>query len=502
MEIRSTPQWYLRTSDLAAAATDAVTGGATRIDPPDALRDYLRWAADLDDWCISRQLWWGHRIPIWYGPGGQTCAFPSDEQIPDSWTQDEDTLDTWFSSALWPLSTLGWPDDTADLRRFYPNSLLVTGNDLIFFWALRMTLLCTYLTGQPPFRRMLFHGMIRDAHGRKMSKSLGNTVDPLPLIAEHGPDALRLALARRSRPGADIPFGDDDLTGARAFLTKLRSITALAGRFGCTWRRTRPAPSHLLDRWLLTRLDAALAPARTGYDAGDLATAGDALTRFAEDDLSGLHLEARKDELYAGDASARAALSYTLTTLLTALHPMLPFTTEELAETLGWSGNLDHEPCPEPGALDPEAAAAGEQLRALRDATRSHRVRQGFSTAPLPARGHGIPLWTELCRIAGLTDTARLTDTAPGPDPASELSVLGGTLTLPARAELDATQRRLLLRRLEHAQTQVDRLSARLADPGFRERAPAASQERARADLDANTREQRRLQAMLELTAG
>ncbi|GIG20047.1 hypothetical protein Cch01nite_07710 [Cellulomonas chitinilytica] len=492
LETRSTPQWYLRTSDLAAAATDAITSGATTISPAEGRRDYLRWAENLGDWCLSRQLWWGHRIPVWYGPAGQARACASDEDVPAGWTQDEDTLDTWFSSALWPLSTLGWPHDTADLRRFYPNDLLVTGNDLIFFWALRMNLLCTHLTGQAPFRRMLFHGMIRDEHGKKMSKSFGNTIDPLPLIAEHGPDTLRLALARKARPGADIPFGADDLTIARGFLTKLRSVAGLAGRFGCAWQPSRPAPAHLLDRWLLTRLDDALTEAAAGYDGGDLARASGALMRFAEDDLSGLYLEARKDALYAGDAEARAALEFAWTALLLALHPMLPFATEELAEDLGWSGIMDRSSCPAPLAPDEEAEAAGAQLRALRDAARAHRGRQGFAAgAMLPATGDGVVLWAELCRIARLVDA----DTGPG----TCLSRMGATLTLPAAPALDDRQRRTLARRQQDARGLVAGLTARLNNPTFLERAPAAAQAKARADLEANILELDRLTDLLEL---
>lgn len=150
LELRSSPQWYLRTRELAASAIAAIEDGTTIIEPAEARREYLRWAGTLEDWCISRQLWWGHRIPIWHAPDGRTATFAPGETIPTGWTQDADTLDTWFSSALWPLATLGWPDDTADLRRFYPNDLLITGNDLIFFWALRMTMLCTHLTGQAP----------------------------------------------------------------------------------------------------------------------------------------------------------------------------------------------------------------------------------------------------------------------------------------------------------------------------------------------------------------
>lgn len=494
LEIRSTPQWFLRTGALAAAATRSIAGGQTRIEPADAEREYLRWADTLQDWCLSRQLWWGHRIPIWYGPDGQARAFASDDEVPDGWTQDPDTLDTWFSSALWPLSTLGWPDDTADLRRFYPNDLLVTGNDLIFFWALRMSLLCTHLTGRAPFRRMLFHGLVHDADGKKMSKSFGNTIDPLPLIAEHGPDTLRFALARKARPGADIPFGTDDLQIARGLLNKLRSVTGLAGRLGCIWRASRPAPTHLLDRWLLTRLDTALAEASDGYDSGTLASTADALSAFTEGDLSGLYLEARKDDLYAAGADSLATLAYALTALLLALHPMLPFVTEELAESLGWSGIMDQEAFPEPAAKDAEAAAAGTQLRQLRDAARAHRGRQGFAPGErLPARGRGIALWAELCR------TARLVDADPGHG-STLISRSGGTLTLPATPRLDADQRRTLTRRLERAQGQIDALSARLDNAGFLERAPAAAQEKARADLRASTLERDRLAELLEPT--
>ncbi|KQY24626.1 hypothetical protein ASD16_03665 [Cellulomonas sp. Root485] len=495
LEIRTTQQWFLRTSALASAAREAITTGATTIEPAEAHRDYLRWADNLEDWCLSRQLWWGHRIPIWYAPDGQARAFASDAEIPSGWTQDPDTLDTWFSSALWPLSTLGWPDDTADLRRFYPNDLLITGTDLIFFWALRMSLLCTHLTGRPPFRRMLLHGLIRDADGKKMSKSLGNAIDPLPLIAEHGPDTLRFALARRSRPGADILFRPEDLQGARGFLTKLRSITDLAGRSGCAWRSARPAPAHLLDRWLLTRLDSALAGAAAGYDAGDLARAAGELAAFAEDDLSGLYLEARKDDLYGGDRSARDALSFAVSTLLLALHPMLPFTTEELAEDLGWTGIMDRLRCPAPAAPDHEAGAAGEQLRALRDAAREHRGRQGFAPAAwLPAHAEGVTLWTELCR------TARLT--SGDPDPGTRLRRWGATLTLPSTPELDEAQRRGLERRLDQARTQVAALSARLAQPAFLQRAPAAAQAKTRRDLAANELERDRLIGLLELASG
>lgn len=337
---------------------------------------------------------------------------------------------------------------------------------------------------------MLFHGMIRDEHGKKMSKSFGNTIDPTPLITEHGADTLRFALARKTRPGADIPFGDDDLKGARTFLTKLRSITTLTTRLSGAWEPDRPTPTHLLDRWLLTRLDAALAQARAGYDAGDLAQACGSLTRLAQDDLSGLYLEARKDALYAGEAGARSTLSHTLTGLLLALHPMLPFATEELAESLGWAGLMDHEHLPPAGAPDEAAAAAGEQLRALRDAARAHRTRHRFAPgAALPAHGEGIALWAELCRTAHLTDA--------DPAPATTFTHAAAILHLPTAPQLDERQRGALTRKLAQAHEQIDRLTARLADPGFLGRSPAAAQDKARRDREANQAEARRLTDLL-----
>ena len=259
LEIRSTPQWYLRTSALAAAATDAITSGATSIEPAEARRDYLRWAGNLGDWCISRQLWWGHRIPIWYGPDGEARAFASDEQIPEGWAQDEDTLDTWFSSALWPLSTLGWPDDTADLRRFYPNDLLITGNDLIFFWALRMNLLCTHLTGHATVSP---DAVPRDDPRRRRQEDVEELRQhdrPAPPHrgARAGHAAVRVGT--QGPPGCGHPVRCRRPENARGYLNKLRSITSLAARLGCTWQTSRPSPAHLLDRWLLTRLASALA---------------------------------------------------------------------------------------------------------------------------------------------------------------------------------------------------------------------------------------------------
>ena len=408
IEIRSTPQWYLATTTLAASARLALESGQLRIDPPELATEYLRWLDEMRDWCLSRQLWWGHQIPIWYGPDGQTQSFEPDEPIPAGWTQDEDTLDTWFSSALWPLSTLGWPETTEDLARYYPNDLLITGTDLLFFWAIRMTMLCTHLTGSAPFKRLYLHGMIRTEHGKKMSSSFGNTIDPLDHADEFGADALRLALCRRARPGTDLSFGRTDLAGALALLKKLWSIARLTTAYGIHLpAATSPEPAkHPLDRWLASRLELTRAIATAGFEELDLAAATDALARFMHDDLSDLYLEARKPSL-RHDPGSRATLAATMAELLLLLHPIAPFLTEQLWESLDGSGPdaLDAHawPAARPERLDPEAEIQADQLRHLLHAARSHRAQHGIPAGTLlPGHADGLECSAELLRLARL----------------------------------------------------------------------------------------------------
>ncbi|MGH3995404.1 MAG: class I tRNA ligase family protein, partial [Pseudonocardiaceae bacterium] len=220
VEPRLSLQWFVRVSPLARAAGDAVRDGRVLIHPKELEPRWFGWVDNMHDWCISRQLWWGHRIPAWYGPNGEVRCIGPDEAPPagpqldgpqlDGWVQDEDVLDTWFSSALWPFSTLGWPADTVDLRRFYPTSVLVTGYDILFFWVARMMMFGLYaMDGVQPFDVVALHGMVRDKHGKKMSKSFGNTLDPLDLMDAYGSDALRFTLARGANPGTDLPIGEE-----------------------------------------------------------------------------------------------------------------------------------------------------------------------------------------------------------------------------------------------------------------------------------------------------
>ena len=341
VEPRLSLQWFVKVEPLAKAAGDAVRDGRVRIHPPELAARYFDWVDDMHDWCISRQLWWGHRIPVWYGPGGEVrCVGPGEEPPPgDGWRQDPDVLDTWFSSALWPFSTLGWPDDTGDLRRFYPTSVLVTGYDILFFWVARMMMFGLYAmrdrdpADAVPFRAVALHGLVRDAHGRKMSKSRGNTVDPLDWIGRFGADATRFTLARGASPGGDVAVSEEWVTGARNFCNKLWNASRFALLNGAQVPGALPAAAALstADRWVLSRLAAVTAEVDALYEAYEFGKVCELLYHFAWDEVCDWYLELAKAALSTPAAqTTREVLGYVLDRLLRLLHPVIPFITEEL----------------------------------------------------------------------------------------------------------------------------------------------------------------------------
>jgi valyl-tRNA synthetase len=334
VEPRLSKQWFVKVAPLAKAAGDAVRDGRVNIEPAELAPRYFDWIDNMHDWCISRQLWWGHRIPVWYGPNDEVIVVGPDESAPAGYVQDPDVLDTWFSSALWPFSTLGWPNQTPDLKKFYPTSVLVTGYDILFFWVARMMLFGLFaMDGVPPFKTIVLHGLVRDQFGKKMSKSKGNVVDPLEFIDKYGADALRFTLARGANPGKDQALAEDWVAGSRNFATKLWNATRFAIMNGATTEGDLPALTSLndIDQWILSRLAETTAEYHQLLSSYEFARASEVIYHFAWDDLCDWYLELSKEAFASGNAQAtQRVLGYVLDQLFRLLHPIMPFITEEL----------------------------------------------------------------------------------------------------------------------------------------------------------------------------
>jgi valyl-tRNA synthetase len=338
VEPRLSKQWFVKVAPLAQAAGDAVRDGRVAIEPAELAPRYFEWVDNMHDWCISRQLWWGHRIPVWYGPNDEVIVVGPGESAPAGYTQDPDVLDTWFSSALWPFSTLGWPNNTADVKKFYPTSVLVTGYDILFFWVARMMLFGLFaMDGVPPFHTIVLHGLVRDQFGKKMSKSRGNVVDPLEFIDKYGADALRFTLARGSNPGKDQALAEDWIAGSRNFATKLWNATRFAMMNGANIEGPLPSVETLsdIDKWALSRLSETTAEYTSLLENYEFARACEVIYHFAWDDLCDWYLELSKEAFASGNAAvSQRVLGHVLDTFFRLLHPVMPFITETLWTTL------------------------------------------------------------------------------------------------------------------------------------------------------------------------
>jgi valyl-tRNA synthetase len=497
VEPRLSLQWFVRTGPLAKAAGDAVRDGRVRIVPDEMTKRYFDWVDNMHDWCISRQLWWGHRIPVWYGPDGQmTCVGP-EEEPPAGWTQDEDVLDTWFSSALWPFSTLGWPDDTADLRTFYPTSVLVTGYDILFFWVARMMMFGLYAMKDReanravPFHTVALHGMVRDQHGKKMSKSFGNVVDPMDWIERYGADATRFTMARGANPGADVPVSEEWCAGARNFANKLWNATRFALISGAHTRGDLPEQRSAADRWILSRLQRVTADVDAQFEAYELAKVCDTLYHFAWDDVCDWYLELVKPVLADGGAPADAArrvLGHVLDRLLRLLHPIMPFVTDELwiALTAGESVVVAPWPVAESAWHDPAAEAEISMLQKVVTEIRRFRADQGLRagqrvTAQLTGlSGAGIAAHEPLVRAL-----ARLDEPADGFAATATLALTGGvTVELDTRGVIDVdAERARLAKDRAVAAREADQARAKLDNQSFVAKAPPQVVEKMRARL-------------------
>lgn len=349
VEPRLSTQWFVKMDELAKnAIANQATEDAVEFYPPRFNDTFMQWMENVHDWVISRQLWWGHQIPAWYNEAGEMYV---GEEAPEGegWTQDEDVLDTWFSSALWPFSTMGWPDEnSADFKRYFPTSTLVTGYDIIFFWVSRMIFQSLEFTGKSPFHNVLIHGLIRDEEGRKMSKSLGNGIDPMDVIEKYGADALRWFLSNGSAPGQDVRFSYDKMDAAWNFINKIwnvsryilmnaEDVSADAVSSALTKVANQTA-GNVTDRWILTRLNDTARRVTEQMDKFEFGVAGHILYNFIWDEFANWYLELTKEVMFGEDEAekdiTRAVLLHVLDQVLRLLHPIMPFFTEEIFEKL------------------------------------------------------------------------------------------------------------------------------------------------------------------------
>lgn len=389
VEPRLSKQWFVKVAPLAKAAADAVRDGRVKIDPESMEPRYFEWVDNMHDWCISRQLWWGHRIPVWYGPDGDVIVVGPNQSAPKGYEQDPDVLDTWFSSALWPFSTLGWPNKTDDLKKFYPTSVLVTGYDILFFWVVRMMLFGLFaMDGVVPFKVIALHGLVRDKHGKKMSKSRGNTVDPLEFMDKYGSDALRFTLVRGANPGTDQALAEEWIAGSRNFATKVWNAARFAMINGAHVNGELPNRSELnhIDRWILNRLDSTIASADKGYEAFEFAKASEEIYHFAWDDLCDWYLELVKESFAKGGEQAdksRRVLGHVLDQLLRLMHPSMPFITETIwcELTGGESLVIANWPAVSKAAPDVAADKVVGDMQVLITEIRRFRSEQGIKTS-------------------------------------------------------------------------------------------------------------------------
>ena len=499
-------QWFVKMEPLAKPAIEAVRSGRTKFVPERFAKTYYNWMENIRDWCISRQLWWGHRIPAWYCDecGETIVAREAPAACPKCGCthlhQDEDVLDTWFSSALWPFSTLGWPEETEDLKYFYPTSMLVTGYDIIFFWVARMIFSGIEQMGDSPFDTVLIHGLVRDAQGRKMSKSLGNGVDPLEIIDKYGADALRFSLAMGVSPGNDTRYSDEKVESARNFANKVWN----ASRFVLMNTQTREAIDQALlqlpDQWILARLNKAVAEVSAHMEDGDFGMAANKIYDFAWSEFCDWYIELSKGRLMGEDEeqkrNVRGVLLYVLEGLLKLLHPFMPFLTEEVYQHLPeHDGMLILARWPEVKAEyafeteERQMEGLMEIIRAIRNLRAEMNVQAGKRThvTLIPDAGWESTLALAepyLQRLAYASDVAIGGKDALAGEKVVSAVCAAGEIRIPLGDLVDLQKE---LARLEkerkNLEGEIARAQGKLNNPGFLSKAPAQLVEQEREKL-------------------
>ena len=493
VEPRVSKQWFVKMEPLAKPAVEAVRSGEIRLIPERMDKIYYNWMENIKDWCISRQLWWGHRIPAWYCAdcGETVVAKEAPSVCPKCGSahlhQDEDTLDTWFSSALWPFSTLGWPDETPELRHYYPTSTLVTGYDIIFFWVARMIFSALEYTGKAPFNTVLFHGLVRDAQGRKMSKSLGNGIDPLEIIEKYGADALRFALSTGNSPGNDMRFSDEKVEASRNFANKIWN----AARFILmNLPEGEPVP-HLPavleteDKWVLSKYNALVQSVTDNLEKFELGVAVQKLYDFIWDVLCDWYIELVKVRLREeGEtaANARAVLVYVMSNTLKLLHPFMPFITEEIWQTLPHEGEsimISAWPVYDP-ALD--FSADETEMERVMDAIRAIRNRRAQMNVP-PSKKAKVLIETPypetfasgakyMERLA-FASGVEVCGSMKAPEGAVSIVTADAKIFIPLDQLVDLkAERARLIRERDAAVKQAEGIRAKLANENFVSKAP------------------------------
>lgn len=516
-----TDQWFVDTAKIVGPALEAVRDGSVRIMPESGEKTYYHWLENIEPWCISRQLWWGHQIPVWYDENGhQYCAGSEAEaqaMAPGkSLRRDPDVLDTWFSSGLWPIGTLGWPEQTPELNKYFPTSVLVTGQDILFFWVARMMMMQLAVVDQIPFHTVYLHGLVRDAKGKKMSKSLGNVVDPLDIIDEFGADALRFTNAAMASLGGVLKLDTQRITGYRNFTTKLWNATRFAEMNG-VFGDDVPAPgaqppkaSQTVNRWIIgetARTRVAVDEALAAYRFND---AADALYRFVWGRVCDWYVEFAKPT-FDGDhaAETRATMRWVLDQCFVLLHPFMPFITEELWSLTGTRAKLAaHADWPEYGPDLADADAEREMgwviglIEAVRSARTQMRVPVGLKLPMLAldqdaqaqsAYAHNAALIERLARIDGLHPAETL------PKGALSIAVEGATYALPLEGVIDLAAEMARLRKsMEKLQKDIGGLKGRLDNPRFVASASEEVVQEARDQLSEKADEAARLAEVLE----
>ncbi|OWJ64276.1 valine--tRNA ligase [Inquilinus limosus] len=495
-----TEQWYLKAEVLAKPAIESVEQGKTVLLPKMAESIFFEWMRNIQPWCISRQLWWGHQIPAWYGPDGTIFVEESEAEAkaaaenrygePVELRRETDVLDTWFSSALWPFSTLGWPDQTPELQRYYPGDVLVTGFDIIFFWVARMMMMGIHFMGEVPFRTVYFHSLVRDEKGQKMSKSKGNVIDPLGLVDRYGADALRMTLVSLAS-GRDIKLGPQQVEGYRNFATKLWN----AARF-CEMNECRPVPGYdpaastlTLNRWIVGEVAKTAEKTAAALEGFRFSEAAQALYQFTWAGFCDWYLEFAKPVFSGTDEAAkaetRATTAWALEQILNLLNPIMPFETEELWRHLADRGDatLVTQPWPDypAGLVDPQAAAEMDWVIRLISAVRTIRSEMNVPpAAELPATLRGASaetlrrLETHDALIRRLARLATIEPSQAEPAKGSAQAVIDeATLVLPLAGIIDLDKERArLTKEIEKNASEVEKIDRKLGNAQFLEKAP------------------------------